>query len=248
MTGIAARFEVLSEMRRKHLAQLVVNQADPLKDKSGSASSSLAGMLRFLSVSEYVLNKNVSEFRSMLVKAAALNNQLFERFDKGETISPSYVSMMSYKALLNVLASGDENLAKEFAAKMGGRSYLEKEYDRAFDIDFGYALKSILLSDFTSAGQWVDALDAACKDSENTDFVGYAKVLRAILSANHADANAGLAQVVAGHKRQCVGKGLFKDTEDELLCVWGVAVANLARMRGVKVQPIEPLIPGDLLV
>jgi hypothetical protein len=248
MADFKSRLTMMSEMRKKHLTQLRANQLDSSKDKNGSASSSLVGTLRFLAVSEYVLHSSKNTFTGNLTESAELQTKLFSRFEVGESISPSYVSMMSYKALLNALASGNEECAKNFASKMGGRPDIEKEYDRPFDIAFGYALKLITLSDLASAAQWVDALEIACKDAENTDFMGYAKVLRATINSSLSEANAGLIEVVAGHKRQSSGKGLFKDTEDELLCVWGIAVTNLARMRGLNVSAIEPLIPSDLLL
>lgn len=238
----------MSEMRKKHLTQLRKNQADSARDKTGTASNSLAGTLRFLAVSEFVLNQDKRTFVENLVEAATLRRNLIERFEAGEDISPSYVSMMSYKSLMDALAAGDVQAAKDIAAKMGGRSSIESEYDRPFDLAFGYALKHIVLSDVDSVGQWLDALEVASKDPENKDFAGYAKMLKAIVDKDVPQANAALSDVVAGHKRQCTGKGLCKDTEDELLCVWGVAVANLARMHGVQVDPIEPLIPRDLLV
>jgi hypothetical protein len=35
--------------------------------------------------------------------------------------------------------------------------------------------------------------------------------------------------------------------EDEMLCVWGTGLANLARVRGLSITPPGPLIPTDLL-
>jgi hypothetical protein len=242
-----AKFEKVATAERQDVDFLRKKAADTAKDVKGSSANNFAASLRLIAVADYVIGRDVGRFRSGLSEAAKQRNTLFSRFDSGEGVSPSYVSMISYKALLSALASGDEPLSKALAEKMGGRTSIEKEYDRPFDIAFGYALKHIVLSDLAAAAQWVDALEIACKDAENADFAGYAKVLRAILSANQADANTGLAQVVDGHKRQCIGKGLFKDTEDELLCVWGIAIANLARMRGVAVEPIAPLIPADLL-
>ena len=53
-----------------------------------------------------------------------------------------------------------------------------------------------------------------------------------------------------GHKRQCKGKGLFKDTVDEVLCVWGLGMANLARMCGLELDkmPDDSLIPSELII
>lgn len=243
-----AKLAKVADAERQDVDFLRKKAADSAKDVKGTVANNLAGALRLVGVADYVVGNSPDLFKAGVSEAATLRSRLFERFDAGDGVSPSYVSMLAYKALLNALAAGNEQVARSLASRMGGRSDVEREYDRPFDVAFGYALKSIVLSDFESASQWVDALDVECKDAENTGFVGYAQVLRAILNASQADANAGLKEIVAGHERQCSGKGLFKDTEDELLCVWGVAVANLARMRGVQVGPVEPLIPADLLI
>jgi hypothetical protein len=238
---------MMREMRRKHLVQLRTNCASPEKDKEGSATNSLVGTLRFLAVADYLLEKDVAAFRSGLTEAAGLRMQLLDRFDAGEPISPSYVSMLTYKAIFNALASGNEPLSKALALKMGGREAIECEYDRPFDVAFGYALKNVLEEDAAAAARRVTALELLCKESENADFRGYATVLRAILDQNAEVAMSGIAEVVAGHKRQSKGGGLFKDSEDEQLSVWGIGLVNLARMRGLKVGSSDPLIPTDLL-
>jgi hypothetical protein len=131
---------------------------------------------------------------------------------------------------------------------MGGREAIEREYDRPFDMAFGYALKNILVSDIAAAKKWIEAFEVSCQESENTDFKGYAKVLRAILNQDAEAAEVGFVELLSGHKRQCKSGGLFKDTEDEVLCVWGIGMANLARMQGVAVSLDDRLIPTDLLV
>lgn len=248
MSDIGKRFGMLREMRRKHLLQLRANCSVPEKDRNGSASNSLVGTLRFLGVAGYVLDKDVAAFRSDLAEAAAVSVRLFDRFSSGEPVSPSYVSMMAYKELFNALASGEAGLAKAFAERMGGRDAIEREYDRPFDVALGYAIKSILAADDVSAARYLGSLEIACQEPENADFIGYATVLRAILKQDGEAAKSAFGEVVAGHKRQSKSGGLFKDTEDELLSVWGVGLANLARMRGLMVEASDPLIPNDLLV
>lgn len=249
MSDFGKRLGVLREMRRKHLLQLRVNCSAPEKDKTGSASNSLVGTLRFLAVADYVLDRNVSAFRSGLAETAELSKELLDRFDSGESISPSYASMMAYKELFGALASGDKDLSKAFAAKMGGRDAVEREYDRPFDVALGYTLKSLLATgDDKTAERYLEAFERACQEPENVDFKGYAVVFRGILNQDAGASELGLNELIAGHKRQSKGNGLFKDTEDELLSVWGVGLVNLARMRGLMVQANDPLIPTELLV
>lgn len=245
--AIENRLGLLREMRRKHLAQLRMNQSMPDRDKDGSASDSLAGSLRFLGVSDYVLDKNVHAFREQLSEAAALQLKLFERFDGGEPISPSYVSMMAYKSLLNALAANNEVLAESLAARMGGREAIEAEYDRPFDRALGYCLKGILGKDIARAQQALQQFGQACKESENVDFKGYAKALQAMVDRQPALVAHAFEEIIAGHKKQSLGKGLFKDTEDEVLCVWGVGIANLARWNGLLAPSGDALLPTELI-
>lgn len=245
--AITNRLGLLREMRRKHLAQLRLNQSIPGRDKDGSTSDSLAGSLRFLGVADYVLDKNVPAFREQLSEAAELRLKLFERFDAGEAISPSYVSMMAYKPLLNALAAANEALARSLAARMGGREAVEAEYDRPFDRALGYCLKSILARDSVGAQRALQELDRACKEPENVDFSGYAKALRSIIERSPDMLPEAFDEIIAGHRKQSLGTGLFKDTEDEVLCVWGVAVANLARWSGLPAPGADSLVPAELM-
>jgi hypothetical protein len=245
--AISDRMGVLREMRRQHLAQLRLNCTMPERDKDGSASDSLAGSLRFLAVADYVLDQNVSAFGQQLSEAAEFRLRLFERFDAGEAISPSYVSMMAYKSLLSALASGNEAVVQALAARMGGRDAIELEYDRPFDRALGQCLKSILAKDVSTAQGALETFEQACKEAENVDFKGYAKVLRCILNGETHLLQEGFDEILTGHKRQCVGSGLFKDTEDEVLCVWGVGIANLARWNGLPAPASSELLPVELI-
>jgi hypothetical protein len=245
--AIANRLGLLRDMRRKHVVQLRVNQSMPDRDKDGSASDSLAGSLRFLGVSDYALDKNVQAFREQLSEAATLRLTLFERFDAGEPISPSYVSMMAYKPLLNALAANKQALARDLAMRVGGRDAIEAEYDRPFDRALGYCLKSILAGDAARAQRALQEFDQACKEAENVDFKGYAKALRAIVDRSADLLPQGFEEIIAGHKKQSVGSGLFKDTEDEVLCVWGLGIANLARWNGLPAPGANALLPAELI-
>jgi len=247
MSDFGKRLGLMAEMRKAHLVQLRANCALLEKDVTGSASKSLAGTLRFLGVADYVLNKDVAAFKDRFTESVQLSKELFDRFDAGRPIDPSYVSMMSYKELFDALASGDADLSKELARRIGGRNAVEVEYDRPFDVALGYSLKNVLLGSMDEALRHLDLLDSACLDPDTKDFKGYAIVLRAILNGDVVLAQSGFNEVIVGHKHQCKRGGLFKDMEDELLSVWGIGLANLARICGVMVELDDSLIPADLL-
>ena len=247
MPGFVDRLPMLAEIRGENRPVLRANASDPKKDKNGSCSSMLALDLRFSGVAEYVLNQNVDSFRSQLSEAAQVRDRLFERFDKGEQIDGSYVTMLSYKSLFDALAAGDITTARSLASHMGGRDALEQEHDHPFDYAMGYTLRAFVLYDFEQMQRWPATLLAACAETRMTDFNGYGQVFEAIVANDLMAANEGLKAIVRGHRKQSKGKGVLAGTEDQVLCVWGIGMANIAHSRGLHVQAVPPLIPDDLL-
>src|SRR4029079_16897161 len=99
------RLPMLLEMRKEHLHVLRTNATDPAKDESGTATSSLQGTLRFIGVAEVAVCKDVGSFRCHLGEVAELGLRLIERYDEGDGIDPSYVSLLRYKDIFNALAA-----------------------------------------------------------------------------------------------------------------------------------------------
>jgi len=249
MGDIESRLVELYEIESEDLPLLRSNAFDDTKDREGSSSSVLADSLRFVGVAEYVLNGDIASFRSKLGEAANLRLQLFQRYESGDPISKSYVTMLSYKSVLDALAAGDFSLAHDLASKMGGRDSLEREYDHPFDYALGYAIRAIVLGEEVEIPERIQAFRAECVKPGNANFLPYADLFAAIATAGDADAaNHSLKQLVDAHKKESKERGVFKDSEDEVLCVWGLGVANLARHRGLAVDPVPPLIPENLLV
>ena len=58
---------------------------------------------------------------------------------------------------------------------------------------------------------------------------------------------ASLFQASAEHVKRSKGGGALRDTPDELISIWGIGAANLARWKGLPVSAAPPLIPADLL-
>jgi hypothetical protein len=248
MSNIINRLEYLLEIEKEDLPFLRSKAENIKSDQNGSSSEIVGNSLRFVGVSEYVLNTDINSFKSNLVEAARIRLQLFLRFNQGEPISKSFLSMLSYKDLFNALATGEFDLAKKLALIIGGREEIEKEFDHPFDYNLGYALKSFVLNDRSQMEKWSSEFSKICDKKENSDFKGYALIFEAILIENVEKANEALIAIEKGHKKQSKGRGVFKNSEDEVLCVWGIGIANLCRSYGLNVSAIPPLIPDDLLV
>lgn len=248
MSKLIDRLPLLLEESIEDLPYLKENAKNQKKDKTGSASNLLGYVLRFIGVAGYVVNSDVDYFKSFLQNSAKIRIQLLNRFEREKLISKSYVSMISYKSLFTALASGDIELSKQLAVLSGGRDKIEVEYDHPFDLTLGYALKSLVLNSDDQAEKISQFKVVVSSDSDNSDFVGYVEGFEAIYTGNVELFFNAMKKVISGHKRQCKGSGVFKDTEDEVLCVWGLGLINLAIARGMSVEFIDSLIPKPLII
>ena len=176
-----------------------------------------------------------------------LEADVLRRYDEGEPIAASYAST-TYAALFNAVAVGAWDVAIDHAGRMGGRPKLEKEFSHPFDRSLDCALKWFVLDDREQMEASADHFLAECGKRGNSYFMGYAHVFKAILESDLTKANEGMQTLVAGHKRASAGNGVFSQTSNILLCVWGLGMANLCHKRGLPVDAIPPLIPEDLII
>lgn len=246
--GIIEKLSRIAEINREDLPKLRANAADPRSDETGSASNTLALAMRSLGVASYLVEHDIMSFKSCLEESASVRRRLFQRFDSGEPVSESYVSMISYKALFDALAAGRPQLAESLASHMGGRAEIEKYHDHPFDLSLGYTLRAFALQERQEMGSRAAEFSDICQKRGNRDFLGYAQLFDAIAGGSAKGAEDALVVLVEGHKRQAKGRGVFANSVDRALSVWGVGMVNLARGHGLSVNGAPPLIPDDLLV
>lgn len=243
-----ATLQTSASMQLENVPYLREKMADPNIDLSGSVISNLLSALRTIGIADFVLHGDVTMFKQRLTESASLKKAMFERFNANGSIDKSYVSMLAYKSVLTALAVGNHALAAELAALMGGREALEREFDHPFDRALGYTLKALVQKDHELAGIWLPKFGELCQKRENANFRGYLKVFEGIQKGDRETAQAGLVEIAATHRAESKGSGVFRYSADELLCVWGIAVANLARFNGLNVESTSSLIPDVLLV
>lgn len=246
MGELLDRLPILLEEAKEDVLYLRENTENLDKDKNGGASDVLSNVLRLFGVAEYIVNHDVGIFRKSLHEAASIKLKTIQRFDSGEMISGSLVSMLVYRSLFDALASDDFALSEKLASAMGGRDRIEEKNDHPFDKALGYALKALVLNLDNQADR-VTSFKAVTNEPENKDFTGYAEGFEAIQNNDSTLFLSALHSVISGHKKQCKGSGIFKDTEDEVLCVWGLGLINLAKLRGLDVQFDNQLIPSILV-
>ena len=234
------------EMEKEDLPFLEKNLE--LGDANGSATNTLALTHRFLGVAQYLLEGRASAFRSCLSRASDLRASLIERFDSGNSIDDSYVSILSYKFLFDSLAAGDIVLAERLARLLGGRRQIESRYDHEFDRALGYSLRSCVRLDRRDLDQWLPRFAAQCKSTATRPFVGLVMAFEGFRVSEARAVNDGLSEFCAGYGALSRPGMPFHLMEDEGLNVWGIGFANLARAHGIATEPRPPLIPSDLLI
>jgi hypothetical protein len=237
------------ECDREDLPQIQRKLQDPQADRNGVLSSTLMRMHRSIGVAEYVLNGSVSEFRARLSEGGRICLNMFRRYDSGEGISNSYVSMITYQNLFDLLASADFDLARDLALAMGGRDLIEKKNDHPFDYAFGYVLKAFVLRDRSETERRLGIFKEVCERKAPGGFSGYCELFEDMLSGNSSRSAKSVEALVRGHEKMSKGKGIFALRNDKYLCVWGIGMVNMARaLYALQVPSASPLIPDDLLV
>lgn len=247
------KFDFMATLLAERLEDLPLSEeaaADPaFRDRNGQNTRSLISDYGFLANAYYLLNNDVNAFRDYLMRVASLAERLFKRHSAGDSISASYLSLLNYKHILASLAAGEWEQARALAELVGNWGEKDKEMVHPFDYFFGLTLKHVVLEDKEKSLQFLQDFREVCEMEDMQDFLGYGDVFQAILDQNLKAAQDGLQRIATGHEKQGKGQGVFANSvDDQLLCVWGIGMANLCRNRGLPVDGIPPLIPEDLLI
>lgn len=215
-------------------------------DRTGSGTSGQLRAERFLGIAEAVLKKSVQSFRQRLALAVELKLSLLKRSANGEPIDNSYLSLLCYQDIFNALAAERLDLAESLCHSLRVRTTnIDQQLD-VFDQKLG-AMMIALVLDLPDLSKRIEELEAVCRQSDNADFAGYAMVAKGIVQQSQTISQEGLRQIEQGHKKQSKRGGIFHGFEDEVLCVWGIGMSNLARYRGIQLSPIPPLLPEELV-
>ncbi len=236
------------ERARERLSIARHNANDKAKDCAGMGTSLLAMHLRGLGILEYLVNDNIEKYQHCLQECATLELSLVHRFESGEPISESFVSILLYQELFTALASSNLELSVRFAHAVGGRKEIEKHHDHPFDRAMGYALKALVL-DTADKAERIHTLKFRTQSvKKEANFQGYASVMEAIASKDQQALDSAYPHLLKNHKSHSKAGGTFSNVTDKHLSIWGIGLANLAISRGLTVSIDDPLLPQDLLI
>lgn len=192
----------------------------------------------------YVLEGDVAAFQNYLSKAAEQKLLQFEEFDKGGPVDESYVSMLpAQRNIFRALAASDSDLATKLSNIAGGREEIESKYDNPFQLALGYLIKSFVQGDGENLKR--DRIEGL-RSSGEKNISGLILAFEAILANDEMLFDEALEAIVADHMSANTKGGIFDGEMGEVICIYGIGLANHARQRGMKITFDSPYIPKKL--
>jgi hypothetical protein len=216
-------------------------------DSNGSSMFLVSEELYFLGVASYIQSGDIKLYRSYLVESSELVNRLFKiPFNKNS--SSQLFVLRRYKEIFIALSVGSFMNAIEISKVLGGRYELEKEFDDEFSQAVGYTLKKLLHDDTNWTSQRLLDIKQAAIRFKMPGFAGIGDIFQGIINSDQELIDFGFKKFLQEYKKQCKGHGMFVGLTEELLCVWGIGLANLVLYKGMKVNVEDDMMPRELLV
>lgn len=235
--------EILYEEALEDLPIVMANASDVSFDKSGSSSVSFLSILRRISIFEYLIYRNVQKFKEYLTKSVKVGISLFNRYENGEPIAQSLVSLLAYKSIFDALAADDFKLAKDLAVAMLKNPEINNIKVHPLDFALSHALIAIIL-DTDDAGSKLESFREQLSKKGNKSFKGFVDAFDAIQNRDNDAFTKSLDEIVKWHVQ--LKKGVFDHTLDAILCIWGIGLVNLALHKGMKVDFDNIIMPRVL--
>jgi hypothetical protein len=199
---------------------------------------------RKLATLEWHLHQDSGLFRECMKKAITYRTTCFEECNKINPINRSNTSFLG--PLFDSISTGDESCTKSFFIIVDD-NYDYKTKPDAHPADWLYrCLVALVLG--RNADQWdifMEKLKKGYSVQKRLKLYPYALLLEAIWTKNETLFHEQIQIVADTHKK--LTRSIFDDYEDKLLCLWGIALCNLAKMKGMKIEFDHPFIPKELI-
>lgn len=221
--------------------------ADPMHERSGGGTFSLASKRRFQAMVALVLDGDIDTFRRRLSESVQLTLSLYQRFERGDPIGDSFVTLHGHRDLYSALALGDRETATDFARHLIRQHDLSRGKIRTVDLAFGMCHCAFVVNDRQGMEHWAAKFGERSRSGGEKSYIAYHDVFVGILHESVDEIKLGIENVAKLHRRQCGINRLFDVTEKDL-CIWGIGMVNLARWHGLQALAHPPLIPEHFLV
>jgi hypothetical protein len=231
------------EMYDLSVNRLIPDELERLKTNRISSLGSLYTRYRTLATLEWHLHKNAEQFREYMKKAVEYD---IKRFKDSKTRCPENLFQSKYSLLLDVLCTGDESFSKETTIFVDDNHDYKSKPIAHLAPWLYRCLVALVLE--RNADQWeffMEKLKKAFSTKQYWKLYPYALLLEAIWTKNDTLFHEQLQIVADTHKK--LTRSIFDDYEDKLLCLWGIALCNLAKMKGMRIEFDHPFIPKELI-
>ncbi len=199
--------------------------------------------LRTLAICEYLINQNIGLMKIKMYNAALCGLRSIEWFDekKDELNVSNSLSLSTSRYLEFALISENIELIKEVAKKLGGRGALDSKDIGNEALYSGYALKYIVMNDYSKALEYIEKLHAMKKLAKYNLNEGNA--LLGIINGDSEQVNTALVIMLAEHKKF----RSYSNTEEEFICIRVLAFSKLAISKGILITIDEDLAPREII-
>lgn len=214
------------------------------KHWKGFSNGFLIGENRFLAVADYHENKDPVLFREDLRKALSYLLILSEAPHEAPEKKFFREELSELSHVMDSLAVGDLGFTRRMMDP-----YKDLTYKRMTPL-MGYL--HFFLSGFLygTPAHFKDVLEEAEMhwSKRLKSYVGYSLAFKAIYEEDSEAFVDALTVLLKGHKRLCHPFGIYGGTEDEVIAIWPLGVANLARLKGLTFDFNHPLLPRELII
>lgn len=242
MPGMIDRLQENAEEKRKVYIPLYIKHEK--EQGKGYSNSSFCHAYRYIAVADYVAHRDAAAFRATLKKALSYRLALYEAPEDAPEKRFWNRDFYEIRYIMDSLALGD----LEFSTKMMrfNEAPLEKKAHPFIKRLHGL-LQGALLKGFANYPEILEEVIEHWGKREKS-YLGYAQGFKAIHEKESATFVEALTLIMKGHKRLCHPAGEWGGTEDEVIAIWPLGLANLARMKGLTFDFDHPLLPADLIL
>ncbi len=208
------------------------------------ALGSLYTRYRTLSALEWHLHQDADKFKEYIKEAVNYRANCFIECNK---VNPSNRSNTSFlDPLFDSISTGEETYTKGFFTIVDDNyDYEEKPSSHPADWLYRCLVALVLGRNIEYWDEFSEKLKKGYSVQKRLKLYPYALLLEAIWTKNEALFHEQIQIVADTHKK--LTRSIFEDYEDKLLCLWGIALCNLAKMKGMTIEFDHPFIPKELI-
>jgi hypothetical protein len=232
------------EMYDLRVLKWIPYHVDKIKTDLLSACGYLYYEYRKLAVLEWNLNKDAYKFTKCIKESV---NYSVKQMQTILTVNPNATRYQSeFTLVFDALCTGEELFAKETSLFVDDNTdYHKKPSSHPADWLYRCIVALVLERNTDQWDMFLEKLKKGYSVQKRLKLYPYALLLEAIWNKDTALFHEQIRIVADTHMK--LTRSIFDDYEDKLLCLWGIALCNLARMKGMKIEFDHPLIPKELI-